>query len=239
MDLLANFLVAVLPPMLIAGMLLAIRRGDRLVGEAFFAGAFGVSIVAILVTNGIFKPLASGALAALDDTAWRVVNALMVAPILEEALFTTALLLLFANARGGLSAGRGLSAGLALGLGFAMAELFLSLQEQSAVGGLRTWREVAIVRTVGTLPMHAVCGAFIGGAMGWAWRMDFRAFVIGSGVVAAMILHTLWNAAAGVNYFMRSQSAGVMLWVLAVVQGVLLIAACAGTFTGEHDDERG
>jgi RsiW-degrading membrane proteinase PrsW (M82 family) len=168
-------------------------RYDRepvwLVGLTFLWGAIG-AIIGALVTG--FPSMAILTYAVGPETA-STVSPVIIAPLTEEV--TKAMILfLVVRSRHFDNVTDGFVYGAAAGLGFGMTENFLYFQG-SISGGVESWIQVVVIRTLFSAVMHATATATVGASIGAARFRPIpqQIVIIGTGFALAMGMHALWN----------------------------------------------
>lgn len=208
------------------------REPVALVAAVFLWAAVPVPILAILaegITGQILTSIGSGPWVGL-------VQSVMVAPAVEEALKGLAVLgvILFSDQFDNPT--DGVVYGTAAGLGFALSEN--ALYALGALGGGPVHVGVLVlVRTVTSAGVHAVSSAALGGLLGVAYlsrRWIVRTATGVAGFLAAVALHTGWNLAA--ERWALYRDGGPLVAALAALPVVYLayVLVLAGFLRWEH-----
>ncbi len=90
----------------------------------------------------------------------------------------------------------GLVYGSAVALGFAMYENFGYVYNEELLI-YYTWENIAIIRALLTVPMHAFCGIFIGFSISYYKFGNKNILVIPFGLIVAIAFHAFFNTYAG------------------------------------------
>lgn len=192
---LALILVSLIPPLLLAVRIRNAERSRRepwrAVLKAFLWGAIGAAAVSILLEEWL-----AGAL-GVDPTLVGEVSVLsvVVAPVVEECAKAVGLL---GIRDADPEPEDGLVYGAAAGLGFAAVENLFYVGGAFLVGGQDLALVTALYRGVATVALHAAATAITGYGV-WASRFHTVQGTWLGGLVAAILLHALYNAVAGVD----------------------------------------
>jgi hypothetical protein len=112
--------------------------------------------------------------------------------------------------------------GVAAGAGFALAENLFN----GAVGGVEGWALGAVTRT-GTTAMHCFASGLVGWGWGQLWRARRPLRFLGA-LIAGMIIHGVWNAAAiGMSFSSIAVMASAGNFFQAGLAGLLLLICIA------------
>lgn len=207
-------------------------RYDRepiwLVGFVFVWGAL-FSALGSLVLN-----VAGGAalVQVMDSATADVVGTVVLAPIVEEPMKASVLLLVAAS-RSFDNATDGFVYGAAVGLGFAVTENFLYFSRFTEDPW--TWVQVVAVRTACSGVMHAIASSIVGASLGWArYRtMDLKLASFGIGMATAMGVHMMWNALAVLAGLGNGQ-AFILDVAIFIVEFIVVFSVFLACLEGEH-----
>ena len=189
----------------------------RMLATTFLWGA-SVAVFLSLVVNSVAADLAEALFGGLGDS----VAAVLTAPVVEESVKGTALLLVFLQARDEFdNVTDGIVYAAMVGLGFAMTENVLYYGRAVAEGPAGAW-PVFFLRGIATPFAHPLFTAMTGIGLGLARerghaRLPVLAPLAGFG--GAVALHTVWNLSASVDHFMVTY----LLVMVPVFAGTLLV----------------
>ena len=166
-------------------------------GVAFGWGASVSVLVALVLNTGAMLAIAVSSTTRFAE----VVGAAVVAPVVEETIKGLGVLLLFLVWRRYVDGPvDGLVYAATVAAGFAFVENILYFGEAMSDQQVSV-ATVFVLRGVMSPFAHVVFTACVGLALGWAARRPGHAWVwaFPLGLVAAMVLHGLWNASAVVG----------------------------------------
>jgi RsiW-degrading membrane proteinase PrsW (M82 family) len=187
--------VSFIPPLLLA---IRIRNAERarrepwrMVRRAFLWGALGAAVVAIFAEEVLTQSFAG------EPLLFGVIPALTVvlAPAIEEVAKALGLLGIVDNDP---EPEDGLVYGAVVGLGFAATENVFYIGGAFLLGGSDLAIVTALYRSVATVALHAAATALTGYGV-WASRYHVVQGSWLGGLVAAVLLHGLYNAVASVD----------------------------------------
>jgi len=217
--------VSFIPPLLLAVRIRNAERSRRepwrAIVKAFLWGAIGAATLSILVEEWL-----AGSLGA-DPTLVGEVSLLsvVVAPIVEESAKAMGLLTI---RDADPEPEDGLVYGAAAGLGFAAVENLFYVGGAFLLGGRDLALATALYRSVATVGIHAAATALSGYGI-WASRFHTVQGSWLGGLVAAIGLHALYNAVAGID----------AAWSVALAMVLALYAVARLLRRIRHLDERG
>jgi len=207
-------------------------RYDRepiwLVGFVFVWGAL-ISALGSFVLNA----MGSATLMQFMDAATAdAVGAIVLAPIVEEPMKASVLLIVAAS-RSFDNATDGFVYGAAVGLGFAVTENFVYFSRFT--DDPWTWVQVVAIRTACSGVMHAIASSVVGAALGWGRfrTMDLRIASFGIGMALAIGIHMLWNALAVLAGLGNGQAFIVDVAIF-IGEFVLVFSVFLACLQGEH-----
>jgi RsiW-degrading membrane proteinase PrsW (M82 family) len=183
---------AIAPAVVLAALVIAAQRSSgRSAPTLAFAFAWGAVVAAWISTTG--NELARSWIDARSNGDDRVLTAVFVAPLLEEAAKALGLVvLLLLRERPLRDARDGIVFGALVGIGFVLTENLLYLGIAMLQGGETGLVQALYLRGVLGAAMHAVLTASAGAGIGWAAAHGRRA-VAAAGFAAALAQHVLWN----------------------------------------------
>ncbi len=172
------------------------REPVWVLGLTFLWGAFGATLISLLLNSGASLALAAAFGAELAGR-WTPV---VVAPLVEEPAKALILPLIWMS-RHFDNTVDGFVYGAATGLGFAMTENLLyfwqvaSLASYDPMQGLMAWGQTVLMRTCYSAVLHASASAVLGAGLGFSrFRgTPVRLLVIPSGLLVAMAMHAAFN----------------------------------------------
>jgi RsiW-degrading membrane proteinase PrsW (M82 family) len=197
-------LAAIAPAAFLAAVVITAQRGaGRSAWALAFAFAWGAIVAAWISTTG--NELARAWIDARSAGNDRVLTALVVAPLLEEAAKALGLaaLLLFPG-RPLRDARDGIVFGALVGIGFVLTENLLYLGVAMLQGGEDGLVRALYLRGILGAAAHGVFTACAGAGIGWAAARAPVILPAVAGLVAAHAQHVAWNA------FGASAVAGVL-----------------------------
>jgi RsiW-degrading membrane proteinase PrsW (M82 family) len=190
----------------------------RLLANAFFWGAAGAVFFSMIV-NSVFELSLAG---SLGDEAAGLAGSVISAPVVEEATKALVLFVFFFRHRDEFdNVTDGIVYAAMVGLGFAMTENVLYYGNALAEG-TESSIGTFVVRGVMSPFAHPVFTAMTGIGLGIAretTRRPLRVLAPLAGFSAAMLLHSLWNLAAGLDVFLPVY----FLVMVPVFVGVILL----------------
>ncbi|HEX2313070.1 MAG TPA: PrsW family intramembrane metalloprotease [Thermomonospora sp.] len=192
-------LLAILPIPLLISLVLTLDRLEpeppRTLALAFMWGA-GVAVLGALVLNT--AGLIYVTVPVFGETEGHFVSATVGAPLIEETLKGSVLFLLLWLRRQEIDGfADGLIYAAMVGLGFAMMENVTYYMRAFDEGGADQLTAVFVLRGVIAPLSHPLFTSMLG--LGVAWAATHRSGRVAApllGLLAAMVLHALWNGAA-------------------------------------------
>lgn len=223
--LVTGLVLAVLPVPIYVGLALFVDRFEpeppQLLAWAFFWGATGATLIA-LIANSAGQALVGS---AFGSAVGELYGASLSAPVVEEGSKAVVLLAIYrwrrAEFDGVLD---GIVYAAMVGLGFAFTENILYYGRTALEGGVPL-AAVFFVRGVLAPFAHPMFTALTGVGLGFAALRSgsSRRVLPAVGLLAAMILHSLWNTSAGVGGGLGFLSVYVLVMV-PVFLGLLAVA---------------
>lgn len=207
------------------------REPPGLVAVAFGWGAVGAVGLSVAGSSVLMVPVT---LVAGPEASWGL-GAVLVAPLVEETAKGCILLALALHRRfDGLV--DGMVYGAAVGLGFALSENFGYYLGSYQASGFAGWAATVFVRTSCSTLTHAVATSAVGAAIGavkYTSRAWLRWVAPPLGLVAAMGIHGLYNAASVFTKLQEDPSWFVMGTGLLVLELVVGFAVVQVALLGE------
>ncbi len=217
----AGLALALIPVPLIGVGLLALDRYEpepvKLLLFTFLWGASAATLIALIVNSGVLLALR----VSMSEEGADFITASVCAPIVEELAKGAVLLILLRMRRRDLDGPiDGIVYGGLVGLGFAMTENVLYYAGAAAESGVGGLVGTFIVRGVFSPLLHPLFTAATGIGLGYAAisrSPAARRLLPLLGLITAMALHAIWNAAAslGLDY---------LIWVYFLIMLPAIIA---------------
>lgn len=186
---------ATLPAAFLAALVAIVQRGDgRSRAALAFAFAWGATFAAWASTTG--NEMARSWIDVWSNGDDRLLTAVVVAPLLEEAAKALGLVLLIRYGREALRDARdGIVCGALVGIGFVLTENFLYLGLAMLSGGEGELVRSLYLRGILGAATHAVFTACAGAGIGWsAGRISGVRTAPLVGLLVAHVQHVAWNA---------------------------------------------
>ena len=186
--------LAVVPPLVVALVLVRRGPGDE---RAWLAGAVAFTWSAAVATT--IAELANDTVGAhvgtvLGSEGARRTMSVLVGPLVEEVAKATAFAAVaFVRPRALDGVWNAVAIGVLAGLGFTAAENVVYYTLAAVQGGWVAVGRALWIRGVVQLPIHALFGAVVGVAVGWVRRPHHPRGILAAGLVAAVLLHAVWN----------------------------------------------
>lgn len=216
-------LLALLPvPLLVAVVLLIDRLEPEPPVNLAFCFAWGAGIAALLAAVINTAGLLFITQPELGKSAGEYVSAAFGAPVVEETLKGLGLFWLLWRRRQELDGPTdGIIYATMIGLGFAMMEnvgYYVDALVSPAVGGVQLLQATFVFRGLVAPFVHPVFTSMTGLGVAYAATRRRGGWAIGVGLLAAMVLHGLWN---GLTIFGLAGIALAYLVLLAVLGGLI------------------
>ena len=191
-------LAAVAPALLVGTLTALLTRPDgRQVAGALVAFLWG-ALAATFVASNLNDFALAHAPAVVGATLADVLVPALIGPAVEELVKAAGFVAVALVARGALRGVRGrIAAGVFIGFGFAVAENVSYYLLAAVQGGYDGLGRAIWLRGVVQSANHAVFAAAAGAAIGWADDRELRGYararVVALGLLAAIVLHAIWN----------------------------------------------
>jgi len=231
--LVTGLVLAVLPVPIYVGLALFVDRFEpeppQLLAWAFFWGATGATLIA-LIANSAGQALVGS---TFGSAVGELYGASLSAPVVEEGAKAFVLLMIYRWRRvefdGVLD---GIVYAAMVGLGFAFTENILYYGRTALEGGVPL-AAVFFVRGVLAPFAHPVFTALTGIGLGFAALRSglARRVLPAVGLLAAMILHSVWNTSAGVGGGLGFLTVYIVVMVPVFL---VLVAMAVGALLREH-----